>query len=96
MFADFVICSAQSLSLFGAALNISPAAFERGSYTLAMIVGLVLPYAVPFGVGKAVFRPMLMLVTALSYRLRKDVRHRLRDQRRGFDPEEGRAQIGFH
>jgi len=59
MFADFVVRFALPLALLGGVLNISPAAIENGPYVLAMIVGLMIPYAVAFGVGKAIFRHSL-------------------------------------
>jgi hypothetical protein len=55
VFADFVVRFALPLALFGGVLQISPAAIENVPYLVAMVLGLMLPYAVAFGVGKAIF-----------------------------------------
>jgi malonate transporter len=59
MFADFVVRFALPIALLGGVLNISPAAIENGPYVLTMIVGLMVPYAVALGVGRAIFRHSL-------------------------------------
>ncbi len=59
VFADFVVRFALPLALFGGVLQISPAAIENIPYLFAMVLGLMLPYAVAFGVGKVIFRHSL-------------------------------------
>jgi malonate transporter and related proteins len=59
MFADFVVRFALPLALLGGVLKISPAAIENGPYLLSMLVGLMVPYAVAFVIGKLVFRHSL-------------------------------------
>jgi predicted permease len=59
MFADFVVRFALPLALLGGVLKISPAAIENGPYILSMLVGLMVPYAVAFVIGKLVFRNSL-------------------------------------
>jgi len=59
MFADFVVRFALPLALLGGVLNISPAAIENGPYLLSMLLGLMVPYAIAFGIGKLLFRHSL-------------------------------------
>ena len=59
IFADFVVRFALPLALLGGVLNISPAAIANGPYLLSMAIGLMVPYAVAFVVGKAIFRHSL-------------------------------------
>ena len=59
VFADFVVRFALPLALFGGVLQISPTAIENVPYLLAMVAGLMLPYAIAFGIGKAIFRHSL-------------------------------------
>jgi predicted permease len=59
MFADFDVRFALPLALLGGVLKISPAAIENGPYLLSMLVGLMVPYAVAFVIGKLVFRHSL-------------------------------------
>ncbi|MFL9936906.1 AEC family transporter [Paraburkholderia sp. RL18-103-BIB-C] len=56
IFADFVVRFALPLALLGGVLKISPAAIENGPYLLSMLLGLMVPYAIAFGIGKLVFR----------------------------------------
>jgi malonate transporter len=56
VFADFVIRFSLPLALFGAVLKSSPTAIENGPYFLSMLAGLMIPYAIAFGIGWAVFR----------------------------------------
>jgi malonate transporter and related proteins len=56
IFAEFVVRFALPLALFGGVLKISPSAIENVPYLVAMVFGLMIPYAVAFGIGKAVFR----------------------------------------
>lgn len=56
VFADFVIRFSLPLALFGAVLKSSPTAIENGPYVLSMLAGLMIPYAIAFGIGWAVFR----------------------------------------
>jgi malonate transporter len=59
IFADFVVRFALPLALLGGVLKISPAAIENGPYLLSMLLGLMVPYAIAFGIGKLVFRHSL-------------------------------------
>jgi malonate transporter and related proteins len=59
VFAEFVVRFALPLGLLGGVLKISPAAIENGPYLAAMLVGLMVPYLIAFGVGKVVFRHSL-------------------------------------
>ncbi|MGV2293601.1 AEC family transporter [Trinickia sp. YCB016] len=59
IFADFVVRFALPLALLGGVLNISPTAIENGPYLLSMLLGLMVPYAIAFGIGKLVFRHSL-------------------------------------
>jgi hypothetical protein len=56
MFADFVVRFALPLVLLGGVLKISPAAIENGPYLLAMLLGLMVPYVIAFGIAKLLFR----------------------------------------
>jgi malonate transporter and related proteins len=59
IFADFVVRFALPLALLGGVLKISPAAIENGPYLLSMLLGLMVPYAIAFGIGKLLFRHSL-------------------------------------
>ncbi|MEJ0091880.1 MAG: AEC family transporter [Methylocella sp.] len=59
VFADFVVRFALPLALLGGVLKISPVTIENGPYLISMVVGLMAPYAVAFGIGKAIFRRSL-------------------------------------
>jgi malonate transporter len=59
VFADFVVRFALPLALLGGVLKISPAAIENGPYLLSMFLGLMVPYAIAFGIGKFVFHHSL-------------------------------------
>jgi predicted permease len=56
VFADFVVRFALPLALFGGVLQISPKAIENAHYLFAMVLGLMLPYALAFVAGKVIFR----------------------------------------
>jgi malonate transporter len=56
VFADFVVRFALPLALLGGVLKSSPAAIENGPYLLSMVAGLMIPYAIAFGIGWAIFR----------------------------------------
>jgi hypothetical protein len=55
-FAEFIVRFALPIALFGGVLKISPAQIENGSYIVAMAVGLMIPYAIAFVIGRLVFR----------------------------------------
>jgi malonate transporter len=56
MFADFVVRFALPLALLGGVLKISPAAIENGPYLLSMLIGLMVPYVIAFGIARLLFR----------------------------------------
>jgi malonate transporter and related proteins len=56
MFADFVVRFALPLALLGGVLKISPDAIENTPYIVSMVIGLMVPYAIAFIIGKFVFR----------------------------------------
>lgn len=59
VFAHFVVHFALPLALLSGVLKISPAAIENGPFLLSMLLGLMVPYAIAFGVGKILFHHSL-------------------------------------
>jgi malonate transporter and related proteins len=55
-FAEFIVRFALPIALFGGVLKISPAQIEDGSYIVAMVVGLMVPYVIALAVGRLVLR----------------------------------------
>jgi malonate transporter and related proteins len=55
-FAEFIVRFALPIALFGGVLKISPAQIENGPYIVAMTVGLMIPYAIAFVIGRFVLR----------------------------------------
>jgi predicted permease len=55
-FAEFIVRFALPIALFGGVLKISPAQIENGPYIVAMAVGLMIPYAIAFVIGRFVLR----------------------------------------
>lgn len=55
-FAEFIVRFALPIALFGGVLKISPAQIENGLYLIAMAVGLMIPYAIAFVIGRFVLR----------------------------------------
>jgi len=55
-FAEFIVRFALPIALFGGVLKISPNQIENGPYIVAMVVGLMIPYAIAFAVGRFVLR----------------------------------------
>lgn len=58
-FADFVVRFALPLALLGGVLRISPDSIENTPYIISMVIGLMVPYAIAFIIGKFVFRHTL-------------------------------------
>ena len=55
-FADFVVRFTLPLALLGGVLKISPKSIEDIHYIISMVLGLMVPYAIAFAVGKFLFR----------------------------------------
>jgi len=59
VFAEFVVRFALPIDIFAGVLKLSPAAIENGPYLLSMFLGLMVPYAIAFGIGKLMLRHSL-------------------------------------
>src|SRR5579859_1229788 len=55
-FVEFIVRFALPIALFAGVLKISPAQIENGPFIGAMAIGLMVPYAAAFAIGRFVFR----------------------------------------